>query len=195
MFLEKGEEVFEFYKVLLLDDLRVDVGRAEGFDLSDQEVSYSFDGLGLVSEEGKKGKGKVNTLSTSFSISGPISDSAFVCVWDEFFFWAAALLSTSANTLTHASSMWPSDILETTRGDTLSSSTTGPSPFSTAFLFSNLTVRAVDLDWRLSMSADTAARSLRKLVRFDSTEDRISSQARIDRCRSSNLVLSRSSAR
>lgn len=42
------------------------------------------------------------------------------------------------------------------------------------------------------MSADTAARSLRKLARFVSTEARTPSQAAIDRCKSSNLASSAS---
>ncbi len=88
--------------------------------------------------------------------------------------------------------MWPSDILDTTMGDTLSSSTMGPRAFSTALRFSSLTFRAVDRACRVSMSADTAARSLRKLVRLDSTELRMSSQARMDRWSSSNFALSRS---
>jgi hypothetical protein len=88
--------------------------------------------------------------------------------------------------------MWPSDILDTTTGETLNSSTIGPKAFSTAFLFSNLTFRAEDRACRLSISADTAARSLRKLVRLDSTELRMSSHARMDRWSSSNLALSRS---
>jgi len=89
--------------------------------------------------------------------------------------------------------MWPSEILDTTTGDTLSSSTIGPSPLSTALRFSNRTLRAVDLACRVSISAETKARSLRKLVRFVSTEFSTSSQARMDLCRPSNLALSCSS--
>ncbi len=43
---EEGEEVLELEEVLLLDDLGVDVGRPQRLDLGDEEVPYSFDGLG-----------------------------------------------------------------------------------------------------------------------------------------------------
>lgn len=79
-------------------------------------------------------------------------------------------------------------------GDTLSSSTNGLSAFSTSFLSSSLLFRAVERSCNDSISAETVAKSLRKLVRFVSTELRISSQAVIERCRSSNLAWSVASA-
>lgn len=107
---------------------------------------------------------------------------------------ALALLSTSARARTHASSIGPSTIFLTTVGARLISSTTGPRPLSTTFLFSNLTLRAVDRACKVSISADTAARSLRKLAKLISTEFRMSSQAKIDLWRSSNFSLSFSSS-
>jgi len=100
--------------------------------------------------------------------------------------------STSAKALTQASSIGPSTIFLTTAGEMLTSSTMGPRPFSTFFRFSNLTFNAVDRACKVSISAETCARSFWKLVRFNSTEFSTSSQARIDRWRSSNLALSRS---
>jgi len=102
--------------------------------------------------------------------------------------------STSPRALTHASSIAPSTIFFTTAGETLISSTIGPNPFSTIFRFSSLMLRAVDRACNVSISAETVARSFWKLVRLISTELRISSQATMDRWRSSNLFLSLSSA-
>lgn len=89
---------------------------------------------------------KVHTLIVNFSKSGPRSAAALLCPCPDFalFLCASDRLSTSDSTLIHASSTWPSAIFETTCGLTLSSSTTGPSPFSTALRFSRRTLSAVD---------------------------------------------------
>lgn len=161
------------------------MGRPECLDLSDEEITDSFNsllstletvhlGLGCCMPEGR-------TFRTSFSNNGPRSASALVSVWAAFFLCAAALLSSSDSAFTHTSSICPSAILETTAGEILRSSTIGPRHFSTAFLFSSFMLRVVDLACSVSISAETAARSFRKLVRFVSTELRMSSQARIDR--------------
>lgn len=42
---EKGEEILELEEVLLLDNLRIDIGRPQRLDLSDKEVPYSLDSL------------------------------------------------------------------------------------------------------------------------------------------------------
>lgn len=146
--------------------------------------THQHEGLNQHSED------QINTFMTSFSSNGPTSARALPVVCCEGFFNADVRLSRSAKVFTHASSMWPSEILDTTTGETLNSSTIGPRAFSTAFLFSSRTFRPVDRAWRVSISADTAARSLRKLVRLDSTEFKMSSHARMDRWRSSNLALS-----
>lgn len=120
---------------------------------------------------------------------------ALLSGWLVFFLYATDLFSSSDSAFGHESSMCPSAILETTEGGMLRSSTSGPRHFSTAFLFSSRTLSVVDLACSVSISADTVARSFRKLVRLVSTELRMSSQARIDRCSSSNLALSCSSFR
>lgn len=89
--------------------------------------------------------------------------------------------------------MGPSAIFDTTCGDTLSSSTIGPRPFSIALRFSSRTFKPIERACSDSMSEETLARSFRNDVRFVSTEVRTSSQARIERWRSSNFDLSRSS--
>jgi hypothetical protein len=43
---EEAEEILELEKVLLLDDLGIDVGRPQRLDLGNEEVTYSLDGLG-----------------------------------------------------------------------------------------------------------------------------------------------------
>lgn len=106
---------------------------------------------------------------------------------------AEALLSISINVLAHSSSIWPVVILEMVSGDTLSSSTNGPSAFSIRLRFSNLLLSALERDCSVSMSADTVERSLRKSARFISTEFRMSSHATMDRCKASNRALSSSS--
>jgi hypothetical protein len=133
------------------------------------------------------------TLRISLSSKGPTSVAAFAGAELPVFRRTAALLSISTRVLTQDSSIGPSDILCTTTGEMLSSSTIGARPFSTACLLATLTLSAVDLLCNVSMSAETAARSFLKLVRFVSTALRTSSQARIDRCKSSSFVLSRSS--
>lgn len=107
-----------------------------------------------------------------------------------FFLNATVLRSRSASIFAHVSSMCPSEILEMRSGGRSNSSTSGPSAFSTSFLLSSLLLSAVDRFCRDSMSADTVARSLRKLVRLCSTELRTSSHAAIDLWRSSSLAFS-----
>lgn len=195
VFLEKGEELLELEKVVLLQDLRVDVWGSQRLDLGNEKIANALNGLDddcqiwcACSAVG------IRTFSVSFSNSGPRSSEALLCgAPADFFLCMVALLSTSVSTLDQDSSIWPSDILEMVSGDTLSSSTSGPSAFSTPLRSSSLLLRAVERACSDSMSADTAARSLRKLARFVSTEFKTSSQAVMDRCRSWNLVLSFSS--
>lgn len=135
-----------------------------------------------------------HTFCTSFSSSGPKSDVALLCCESVvFLLCAAARRSSSVRSLGQLSSTWPVLIFVIISGETLSSSTKGLSAFSTSFRFSSLLFKAVERSCNDSMSADTAAKSLRKLVRFVSTEPSISSQAAIERCRSSNLAWSLSS--
>lgn len=136
----------------------------------------------------------VHTFRVSFSNRGPRSSAAFICRVSVLFLDAELRLSSSASIFVHVSSMCPSEIFDMTSGDKLSSSTRGLNAFSTLCLFSNLLFSAVDRAWRDSISADTVARSLRKLARLFSTELSTSSHAAIDRWRSSSLDLSFSPA-
>lgn len=136
----------------------------------------------------------VRTFRFNFSNRGPRSSAAFICRVSVLFLAAVLRLSSSASIFVHASSICPSEILEMTSGDRLSSSTRGLNAFSTLCLFSNLLFSAVDRAWRDSISADTAARSLRKLARLISTELSTPSHAAIDRWRSSSFDLSFSPA-
>lgn len=186
MLVKKGEQVFETEKVLLLDDLRIDVRRSQSLDLSDDKVANALNGL--VGSAGiLRALGRIRTLSMSFSKIGSRSLAALLGLVSDFFLKEAVFRSSSASILAHVSSMCPSEIFEMTSGDRLSSSTRGPRAFSTCFRFSSLLFKAVDRVCRDSMSADTVARSLRKLARLISTELRTSSHASIDRWRSSSL--------
>ena len=64
-----------------------------------------------------------------------------------------------------------------TTGDIDTSSKAGPNSFSTASRFSSLPLSSVERDWRVSISADTAPKSLWKLARDASTDLRTSSHA------------------
>lgn len=132
------------------------------------------------------------TLRVSFSNKGPSSADALLGCdpGEDFFLNAAVLLSSSDRIFVQDSSIRPVEILVTTSGDTLSSSTSGPKAFSTSLRFCSRRFSADERSCNDSISADTAARSFRKLARFFSTEFRTSSQAVIDRRRLSNVVRS-----
>lgn len=192
--MKKRVEIFEFEKPLLLDNLRIYVGRSQSFDLCNDEVPNALNGL-FKKLSASRGLGLSNrpctspTFCTNFSSSGPRSDEALTCCGSSaFLLCEVARRSSSVSNLGQDSSTWPVAIFVIISGDTLSSSTNGLSAFSTSFLFSSLLFRAVERSCNDSISAETVAKSLRKLVRFVSTELRISSQAVIERCRSSNLA-------
>lgn len=197
VFPKKRVKIFVSNEVLLLDYLSIDVRGSECLDLSNKEISDSFNSL----------YDSINTMTynidvlidiltvlTSWSSRGFRSEIPLMFC-SSFALVSKALdrFSTSFNATTHVSSMTPSDIFFTTAGETVISSTIGPSPLSTTFRFSSRRLNAVDLACSVSISAETAPRSFWKLVRLISTEFRISSHARIDRWRSSNFVLSLSS--
>lgn len=49
--MKKSEQVFETEKVLLLDDLRIDVRRSQSLDLSNDKVANALNCLAGVSRE------------------------------------------------------------------------------------------------------------------------------------------------
>ncbi len=128
------------------------------------------------------------TLFISFSSSGPRSWAALLRDSSAFFLYEAARRSTSLSTLAQDSSMFPEAIFDIVSGDTLSSSTKGLSAFSTCLRLSSRLLSAVDRSCNDSISAETVARSFRKLVKLVSTELNISSHAVMERCKSSNLA-------
>jgi hypothetical protein len=55
---KEREEILEFEKVLLLDNLGINVGRPQRLDLGDEEVPYSLDGLVKLACARGEGDGK-----------------------------------------------------------------------------------------------------------------------------------------
>jgi hypothetical protein len=106
-----------------------------------------------------KSRMRSTAFALSFSRSGLMSSMALVDS-DSFLFMAAYLLAISSRAWIQLSSKGPSDMVLTVTGDTLISSTAGPSNASTFLLFSSLAVSCVDRVWRLSISADTAPSSV-----------------------------------
>lgn len=154
---EEGIEGFVVEEGLLLDYLGVDVGGAERFDGRDKVVSYSLYCLSIFSIPPRDRGGTVRgTLLVKLSSRGLISDTDLTTsvafslssmIFDRF--------SSSARAFNQFSSIGPSEIARTTAGDMETSSTAGPSSFSTTLRFSNLVFRAVDRDCSVSISADT----------------------------------------
>jgi hypothetical protein len=163
-----------------LNNLCVDMWRSQRFDLSHDEVANAFNCL-FKSDEILSKNALPLTLRVSFSKIGSRSFAALLVSFSDFFLNMFDLRSSSASILAHDSSIWPSEILEMTSGGKLNSSTNGPNAFSTCFRLSNRLFSAADRVCRDSMSAETMARSLRKLARLSSTDSRTSSQASIDR--------------
>lgn len=118
------------------------------------------------------------TLLVKLSSRGLISDTDLTAsVATSLTSMIVDLFSSSARAFNQFSSMGPSEIALTTAGDIDTSSTAGPSSLSTTLRFSNLVLRAVDRDCKVSISADTRPRSFWKLVREISTDFSTLSQA------------------
>lgn len=176
---EEGVEAFVSDECLLLDNLRVDVGRAQGFDLRDEEIPnpfYSLDDLQPAALY--KLPVWINTLLVRSSNNGLTSEVAMT--FSDFLALPSIIFdhrSNSSSAVIQEESIGPSEMMVTTAGGIETSSIAGPRSLSTTLRFSNLLSIAVDRDWRVSISADTAPRSCWKFVKEVCTDLRTSSQA------------------
>lgn len=147
--------------------------------MRDKKVPYSFYSLAERISLAQKQQGMA--ILTKFVRSckrGFRSDAANILSGTlSLLSMALDRLSSSSRALTQAWSIRPSDMFFITAGEIDTSSTAGPSSFSTTLRFSNLVLRAVERDCRVSISAETAPKSFWKLVRETSTDLRTSSQA------------------
>ncbi len=133
-----------------------------------------LDGLGLHLNRHPSGR---LTLFVRLDSSGLASSTALMATWLFICLWMISdRLSRCTRALTQSSSTASSEIFLTTAGDMLISSTAGPNNCSTNLRFSSMVFRTLDRDCNVSISAETTARSVWKLMREASTDLRTLSQ-------------------